>query len=71
MSDKLFDFLRFLQTVFLPAAGTLYYALSGIWNLPYAEQVVGTVTALTAFVGVFVEYKRRTWDGGKNGVDKV
>lgn len=63
MSNKLFDTLRFLQTVLLPAIGTLYFALADIWGLPYAPQVVGTITALTAFLGAFVEYKRQTWEG--------
>ena len=62
MSNKLFDTLRFLQTVLFPAIGTLYFALAYIWGLPYAEQVVGTITALTAFLGAFVEYKRRTYN---------
>lgn len=66
MTNKTFDTLRFLQTVLLPAIGTLYYALADIWSLPYAPQVVGTITALTAFLGVFVEYKRQTYDGGEN-----
>lgn len=26
---------------FLPALGTLYFALAGIWGLPYGEQLVG------------------------------
>lgn len=64
MTNKIFDTLRFWQTVVLPAFGTLYFALAGIWGLPYGEQVVGTVTALTAFLGAFVEYKRQTWEGG-------
>lgn len=63
MSNKLFDTLRFLQTVLLPAVGTLYFALADIWGLPYAPQVVGTITALTAFLGAFVEYKRQTYKG--------
>lgn len=67
MSNKLFDTLRFLQTVLFPAIGTLYFALADIWGLPYAPQVVGTITALTAFLGAFVEYKRQTWEG--NDVD--
>lgn len=66
MPNKIFDTLRFWQTVVLPAVGTLYFALSGIWGLPYGEQVVGTVTALTAFLGAFVEYKRQTYEGGKD-----
>lgn len=67
MTNKVFDTLRFLQTVLLPAIGTLYFALAGIWGesvFPAAEAVVGTVTALTAFLGAFVEYKRQTYNKG-------
>lgn len=38
----------------LPAAGTLYFALAGIWGLPYGEQVVGTITAVDTFLGVIL-----------------
>lgn len=71
MSNKLFDTLRFLQTVVFPAFGTLYFALAGIWGeavFPNAEAVVGTITALTAFLGAFVEYKRQTWEGDNEDV---
>ena len=66
MSHKAFDILRFFQSVLLPAIGTLYFTLAGIWNLPYAEQVAGTVTALVTFLGAFVEYKRQSWKGNQN-----
>lgn len=52
MSNKLYDFLKELTLVYLPALGTLYFALSGIWGFPYGEQVVGTITAVVAFLGV-------------------
>lgn len=51
MSNKLYDILSYLCMIVFPAFGTLYFALAGIWNLPYGEQVVGTVSALTAFLG--------------------
>ena len=38
----------------LPAAGTLYFTLAGIWGLPYGEQVVGTITAVDTFLGVIL-----------------
>lgn len=37
---------------FLPAIGTMYFALSGIWNLPYSEQIVGTITTVDTFLGI-------------------
>ncbi len=54
MNDKLYDVLKWVAMILLPALGTLYFALAGIWGFPYAEQVVGTVTALDTFLGVIL-----------------
>ena len=54
MSNKVYDVLKWIAMYFLPAIGTLYFALSGIWNLPYGEQVVGTITAIDTFLGVIL-----------------
>lgn len=56
MSNKTYDILKFIALVLLPAIGTLYFALAGIWGLPYGEQIVGTITALDTFLGVIVKY---------------
>lgn len=52
MSNKVYDILKALTTVVLPAIGTLYFALAGIWGLPCAEQVCGTISAIVTFLGV-------------------
>lgn len=54
MSDKLYTVLKYLCQVGLPALGTLYFALAQIWGFPYAEQVVGTIAAITTFIGVLL-----------------
>lgn len=54
LSNKVYDALKWITMVGLPACGTLYFALSGIWGFPYAEQVVGTITALVTFLGVLL-----------------
>ena len=54
MSNKVYDVLKWIAMYFLPAIGTLYFALSGIWNLPYGEQVVGTIAAVDTFLGVLL-----------------
>lgn len=51
MSNKTYDILKSIALIWLPAIGTLYFALSGIWGLPYAEQIVGTITAADTFLG--------------------
>ena len=54
MSNKVYDVLKFIALVVLPALGTLYFALSTIWGLPYGEQIVGTITAVDTFLGALL-----------------
>lgn len=54
MTNKVYDILKWIAQYFLPAVGTLYFALAGIWGLPYGEQVVGTITAVDTFLGVLL-----------------
>jgi len=54
MSDKIYDILKWVALIFIPALGTLYFALSTIWGLPYGEQIVGTLTAVDTFLGALL-----------------
>ena len=51
MNDKVYDILKLIAQVILPALGTLYFAIAQIWGLPYGEEIVGTITAIDAFLG--------------------
>lgn len=51
LSNKAYDILKWIAQILLPAVGTLYFALAGIWGFPYAEQIVGTITAIDTFLG--------------------
>ena len=54
MNNKVYDILKWIAQIFLPALGTLYFALAGIWNFPYAEAIVGTITAVDTFLGIIL-----------------
>ena len=54
LSNKTYDVLKYIAQIVLPALGTLYFALASIWQLPYGEQVVGTITAIDAFLGALL-----------------
>lgn len=54
MDNKLYDILKWIALVALPAIGTLYFALASIWGLPYGEQIVGTITAIDCFIGALI-----------------
>ena len=67
MSNKLYDVLKWIAQILLPAVGTLYFALANIWGLPYAEQVVGTITAVDAFLGVLLGISsKQYYDAGNS-----
>ena len=54
LSDKTYNILKWIALILLPAVGTLYFALAGIWGFPYGEQIVGTLTAVDTFLGVIL-----------------
>ena len=54
MSNKTYDVLKWIAQILLPALATLYFALSKVWNLPFAEEVVGTISAVDIFLGAIL-----------------
>lgn len=62
MSNKTYDVLKWIAMIVLPALGTLYFALAGIWNFPYGEEIVGTITALDAFLGAILGISNVTYN---------
>jgi hypothetical protein len=67
LSNDTYDKLKWIAQYFLPALGTLYFALAGVWGLPYGEQIVGTITAVDTFLGVLLgistaQYKQEQGD---------
>lgn len=62
LSNKTYDILKYIAQIVLPAIGTLYFALAAIWGLPYAEQVIGTITAIDTFLGVVLGFSSSTYN---------
>lgn len=63
LSNKVYDVLKWIATYLLPALGTLYFALAKIWMFPYGEEVVGTITAIDAFLGAILGLSKAGFEG--------
>ena len=63
LSNKTYDILKWIAQILLPALGTLYFALASIWGFPYAEQIVGTITAVDTFLGVLLGLSSKNYKG--------
>lgn len=55
MSNKTYDILKYIAQIVLPALGTLYFALAKIWQFPYGAEIVGTISAVDAFLGALLK----------------
>ena len=63
--NKTYDLLKWIAMILLPAVGTLYFALASIWGLPYGEQIVGTITAIDAFLGALLQISTNKYNAGQ------
>ena len=68
ITGKLYDYLKWIAQVVLPAVGTLYVALAGLWGLPEPQAVAGTILAIDTFLGVLlgisqVSYNKQVSEG--------
>jgi len=61
ISNKLYDILKFIASIVLPALGSLYFALATIWNLPFGEEVVGTIAVVTTFLGTVLKISNNNY----------
>lgn len=62
MNGRVYDLLKKLAQIWLPALGTLYFALSAVWGLPGADKVTGTVIAVDTFLGVMLNISKNQYE---------
>ena len=69
LSNKVYDTMKWLAIIVLPALATLYTALSAVWAWPYSEEVVTTITAVDTFLGAVLCISTATYnkEGKSNG----
>jgi hypothetical protein len=53
-SNKVYDILKWVALVLLPALAVLYGALAKVWNFPFPAEIVYTITAIDTFLGAIL-----------------
>ena len=54
LPDSVYDTLKWIVQILLPALATLYASLSALWGLPHVTEVVGTIAAFALFLGTLL-----------------
>mgnify|MGYP002658812083 CR=1 FL=1 len=65
LNNKTYDIIKWVVMIVMPALSALYVGLGGIWGWPYIEQVAGTISCITVFLGALLvissaSYKKST-----------
>lgn len=63
LNSNVYDSLKWLVQIVLPAIGTCYAALAVLWGFPYAEQVVGSISAICVLLGACLRISNSNYDG--------
>ena len=55
MSNRVYDILKIIAQIVLPALATFYIAIASIWGLPFGDEISGTIMAVDTFLGAFLK----------------
>ena len=54
LNDKLYDILKWVVMIVIPAVTTAYVGLAAIWHFPYAEEVAKTSAVICTLLGALL-----------------
>ena len=71
LNNKVYDIMKWVVMIALPAVATLYAALAPVWGWPRPDDVVLTLNAVTAFAGAILgistaQYNKTKVNGGSD-----
>lgn len=61
-SNAIYDKLKWIALILLPALAALYVAVAKYWNLPYPEAISGTIMAIDAFLGAILQISSKNYN---------
>lgn len=68
-SNAIYDKLKWIALILLPALAALYVAVAKYWNLPYPEAISGTIMAIDAFLGAILQISSKNYSNDQKVLD--
>lgn len=70
-NNKVYNILKWIALILLPAVSTLIMSLGDIWGLSCKEQICLTITAIDTFLGALLAISTASYKGeGKIAIDE-
>lgn len=54
LKDSVYNCLKWVCLIALPALAVLYFTLAKIWGLPYGAEITATINAIALFIGALI-----------------
>lgn len=54
LSNRLYDVLKWITMIVIPALATAYVGLAAIWGWPFADEVAKTATVVCTLLGALL-----------------
>ena len=70
MSNKVYDALKYIALIVLPALATFYTVLAKIWSLPYPVEIPGTIMAVDTFLGALLKVSTDKYNKENDGTQE-
>lgn len=71
MSDAIYNFLKWMAQIVLPAGATFYLTIGDLWDLPNPDKVSGTIVAFDTFLGVVLLITNKAYNNSPSKYDGV
>ena len=68
LPDKVYNVLKWISLIFLPATGAFIFSLSSIFGWGWGETVVGVITAVDTFFGALIGVSTLDYNRKNNNV---
>ena len=74
LNNKVYDVLKWIALIALPATATLWFTIAKIWGLPYIAEITGTMVAVDTFLGTLlgisnISYQLKEYKNGESHND--
>ena len=68
LPNKLYDVLKWVALICLPAMAVFYFTIAKIWGLPYEAEIPATINAIAVLIGALIGISNKNYN--KEGNDE-
>ena len=70
LPNKLYDTLKWITMIVIPAVASAYVGLASVWGFPYADQIAWTCSIVCALLGTLLGISTAEYRATKKNTDQ-